>query len=41
MSLAITGSEVPVARGRKAGITLNEAERNLRPGVNVWADEIA
>ena len=41
MSLAIDGNSLPVARGRKADITLNEQERNLRPGVNVWADEIA
>ena len=40
MSLAIAGDSIPVAKGRKADITLNEQERNLRPGVNIWADEI-
>ena len=40
MSLAITGKEVPVAKGRKGIITLTQSETNLRPGVNVWADEI-
>lgn len=40
MSLNIAGNSIPVAKGRKADITLNNYESSLRPGVNVWGDEI-